>query len=154
MPSWYRDPAAPLPNHPRRIGVVAFIERGGALLLEHRADFGTWGVPGGALDEDETVDEGIAREVFEETGLDVVSTELFGIFSDPSRIIGYDDGNIYRLLTIAFVARVGPGEPRTSEESLELRYVPFEEVRTLDIGAALVPVIDAFLDRHARPVVA
>lgn len=154
MPSFYRDPDAPSPNHPRRIGVVAFIERDGALLLERRADFGTWGVPGGALDEDETIEEAIAREVHEETGLTAVSIELLGVFSDPSRIIEYDDGNVYRLLTVAFVVGVGTGEPRISEESLELRFVPLAQVRDLELGAAQVPVVDAFLDGRARPVIA
>lgn len=154
MPSYYRDPEAPAPNNPRRVGVVAFIERGGSLLLERRADFGTWGVPGGALDEDETVEQGIAREVLEETGLEVLSIELLGVFSDPSRIIEYDDGNTYRLLTLAFVASVAPGEPRVSEESLELRFVPVSRVRELEIGAALVPVVEAFLEGQPRPVIA
>jgi ADP-ribose pyrophosphatase YjhB (NUDIX family) len=154
VPSYYRDPQAPMPNHSRRIGVVAFVVRDGALLLERRADFGTWGLPGGGLDEDETVEQGIAREVFEETGLEVVATELFGVFSDPSRIIEYHDGSVYRLLTIAFVVSVSPGEPRVSVESLELRFVPFSHVRDFDIGAALVPVVDAFLEGHVRPVVA
>jgi 8-oxo-dGTP pyrophosphatase MutT (NUDIX family) len=57
VPSFYRDPEAPAPNNPPRVGVVAFIVRDGALLLERRADFGTWGIPGGALEEDEMVDE-------------------------------------------------------------------------------------------------
>lgn len=154
MPSYYRDPEAPAPNRPRRVGVVAFVERDGSLLLERRADFGTWGIPGGALDEDETLEHGIAREVREETGLEAVSIELFGIFSDPSRIIEYADGNVYRLLTVAFVVGVAAGEPRVSEESLELRFVPFARVRELALGAAHVPLIDAFLDGQARPVVA
>src|SRR6185503_18435137 len=98
--------------NPRRVGVVALVVRDGAILLERRADFGTWGIPGGGLDEDETVEQGIAREVLEETGLDVVSTELLGVFSDPSRIIEYTDGNVYRLLTLAFVVSVAPGVPR------------------------------------------
>ena len=154
VPSYFRDPVAPTPNNPRRVGVVAFIERDGSLLLERRADFGTWGVPGGALDEDETVEQGIAREVLEETGLEVVSIELLGVFSDPLRIVKYDDGNSYRLLTLAFVASVAPGEPRVSEESLELRFVPVSRVRELEIGAALVPVVEAFLDGQPRPVIA
>ncbi len=154
VPSYYQDPGAPTPNRPRRVGVVAFIERDGSLLLERRADFGTWGIPGGALDEDEDVEQGIAREVLEETGLEALSIELLGVFSDPSRIVEYDDGNVYRLLTLAFVVSVAPGRPRVSEESLELRFVPFSLVRDLEIGAALRPVIDAFLERRARPVIA
>jgi ADP-ribose pyrophosphatase YjhB (NUDIX family) len=154
IPSYFRNPEAPAPNNPRRIGVVAFVVRDGAVLLERRADFGTWGIPGGGLDEDETVEQGLAREVLEETGLEVVSTELLGVFSDPSRIIEYSDGNVYRLLTLAFVVFVAPGPPRVSEESLELRFVPFSRVRDFEIGAALVPVVDAFLEGRARPVVA
>lgn len=154
VPSYFRDPEAPAPNNPRRVGVVAFIQRDGSLLLERRADFGTWGLPGGALDEDETVQQGIAREVLEETGLEVLSIELLGVFSEPSRIIEYDDGNVYRLLTIAFVVAVAPGEPRHSEESLELRFVPFARIREFEIGASHVPVVAAFIEGHARPVVA
>lgn len=154
MPSYYRDPGAPEPNNPRRVGVVAFIERDGMLLLERRADFGTWGIPDGGLDEDETVGQGIAREVLEATGLEVLSIELLGVFSDPSRIIEYDDGNVYRLLTLAFVVSVAPGAPRVSDESLELRFVPLSRMREFEIGAALVPVVDAFLEGRARPVIA
>jgi ADP-ribose pyrophosphatase YjhB (NUDIX family) len=154
VPSYYRNPEAPTPNNPRRIGVVAFIQRDGALLLEQRADFGTWGVPGGALDENETVEEGLAREVLEETGLAVVSTELVGVFSDPSRIVEYAEGNVYRLLTLAFAVAVAPGTPRVSDESLELRFVPLSRVRDFELGPAIAPVVDAFLDERPRPVVA
>ena len=84
----------------------------------------------------------------------MVSIELFGVFSEPSRIIEYDDGNVYRLLTLAFIVSVAPGAPRVSEESLELRFVPFARVREFEIGAALVPLVDAFLAGQARPVVA
>jgi hypothetical protein len=49
---------------------------------------------------------------------------------------------------------VAAGDPRISQESLELRFVPFGRIRELEIGAALEPLVDAFLDGHARPVVA
>ncbi len=38
MPSYYRDPEAPVPNVSRRVGVTALIERGGAFLVERRVD--------------------------------------------------------------------------------------------------------------------
>jgi ADP-ribose pyrophosphatase YjhB (NUDIX family) len=150
--SFHRDPEAPSPNNPRRVGVVAFIERDRSLLLERRADFGTWGLPGGTLDEDETVAEAVAREVREETGLQTVSLELFGVFSDPSRIIAYPDGNVFRLLTLAFVVEVASGAPHVSPESREPRFVPFTDVPDLEVGPALVPVLDAYLSSRDRPV--
>jgi ADP-ribose pyrophosphatase YjhB (NUDIX family) len=154
MPSYYRDPSAPAPNQPRRVGVVAVIEREGAVLFEQRADFGTWGLIGGLLDEDETVEDGIAREIREETGLEAVSIELFGVFSDPSRIIAYPDGNVIRLLSVAFLVTVADGEPRVSEESLELRFVDVGAIAGLDLSPAQRPVIDAYLAGRRPPVVA
>lgn len=85
MPSWYRDPNAPAPNQPLRVGVVALIERDGRLLVERRADDGTWGLVGGALEADESVSDALVRELREETGLTATSVELFGVFSDPSQ---------------------------------------------------------------------
>jgi ADP-ribose pyrophosphatase YjhB (NUDIX family) len=154
VPSYFRDANAPTPNQPRRIGVVAFVERDDRILLERRADFGTWGLIGGLLEEDETVAEGIAREVREETGLETVATELFGVFSDPSRIVAYPDGNVVRLLSVAFTVQVAGGEARPSPESLELRWVPVAELGGMEIGPAQTPLVGAYLSRPGRPVVA
>jgi 8-oxo-dGTP pyrophosphatase MutT (NUDIX family) len=154
MLSYYRDPSAPEPTQPRRVGLVALIERDAALLLERRADFGTWGLIGGALDEDEDVTTGLAREVREETGLEVVATELYGIFSHPSRIVAYPDGNVVRLLTLVFLVATADAEPTLSEESLELRFVPVDEIGALDLSPVHRPILDAFLAKRRPPVVA
>ncbi len=55
MPSYYRDPDAPTPNVPRRVGVTALIERDGAILVERRSDDDRWAFVGGRLDENETL---------------------------------------------------------------------------------------------------
>lgn len=132
---------------------MAFVEREGRVLLERRADFGTWGLIGGLLEEDETVTDGIAREIHEETGLETISVELFGVFSDPSRIVAYPDGNVMRLLSVVFTARVAEGEPRRSHESLELCWVPIAELGEIDVGPAQTPLVEAYLSNRARPVV-
>jgi hypothetical protein len=38
VPSHSRDPGAPAPNRPRRVGVTAVVEIDGGVLLERRAD--------------------------------------------------------------------------------------------------------------------
>jgi hypothetical protein len=63
MPSYFRDPEAPTPSEPRRIGVVALIEPDGRLLLERRGDVGAWGAIRGPLGEHEGVTEGIAANL-------------------------------------------------------------------------------------------
>ncbi len=154
VPSWYRDPNAPAPNQPLRVGVVAPSERDGRLLVERRADDGTWGLVGGALEADESVGEALVREVREETGLTSTSVELFGVFSDPSRRVGgYDDGNVYRVLAIAFRVDVSDGPAITSAESVELRFVSREDLEELDLMPAHRPLVERYLARPASVVV-
>lgn len=78
-----RDPAAPRPNHPRGFSVYALIERDGTLLLERRVDAPMWSLIAGRVEDDETLIEGLVREVREETGLEVSTTSSSGTF--PSR---------------------------------------------------------------------
>lgn len=89
---YYRDPNAPPPNQPIGVGVLALIERDGRLLMERRRDCGRWGLPGGATEVDESLEETLQREVREETGLVVVCHSLLRVFDDPSRIAHYPDG--------------------------------------------------------------
>ena len=153
VPSYYRDPDAPTPNRPMRSGVVALIESDDAVLLERRRDDGKWGLVGGAIAADETVVEALVREVREETGLATREVELFGVFSDPSRIVGYADGNVYRVLAIAFRVEVEDGIAEVSEESHEVLFVPCTDILELDLGPAHRPIVERFLTGPTQLVV-
>lgn len=65
---------------------VAMVERGPLMPDE----VGKWHFPSGYLDRDETVYEGMKREVWEETGLDIASLcETYGVgesFDQPYAI--------------------------------------------------------------------
>lgn len=144
---YYQNPDAPEPNKPRSMGVSVFIEQDDKLLLECRSDSGRWSMIGGALEMKESVQDAVLREVKEETGLDVMGYRLFGIFSDPSRIIEYPDGNIILSITVAFRAEVDPEqEMQISDESLELRYFSREELKTLDIVETHRHIVDRWLE--------
>src|SRR5713226_6607650 len=121
MPSarfFYRNAAAPSPTHPMSVGVLALIERDGRLLLECRSDSGRWGLIGGGLETDESLEQGLRREVYEETGLTAAGLSLFGTFSDPSRIVHYPSGDIVRVLSLVYRVRIDDFRPlRCSAES-------------------------------------
>jgi ADP-ribose pyrophosphatase YjhB (NUDIX family) len=53
-----------------------------------------WALPGGAQDIGETTREAAIREVLEETGVSIEITGISGIYSDPRRVIAYDDGEV------------------------------------------------------------
>ncbi len=61
-------------------GVV--IEDGRALLIRRGSEplLGEWSIPGGTLELGETLQEGVARELLEETGLEVRVLELIEVF--------------------------------------------------------------------------
>lgn len=144
---FYKDPDAPRPNRPIGVGVLALIERGGELLLEKRSDCGRWGFVGGAIEVDESLEEGLRREVLEETGLVVTDEELFAVFPGPSRVVRYPDGNVVRLLTFVYRARVEDFVTlRPSDESEELRFFEREDLRKLDIIETSKPIINAYLN--------
>lgn len=72
------------------------------LLIERSRDpyKGTWALPGGFLEMDETAEEGAARELYEETHVKNVFLEQFHVFSAVNR----DPRE--RVVTIAFYALV------------------------------------------------
>lgn len=54
----------------------------GRILAIKRSDDGRWVPPGGVLELDETPQDGVAREVYEETGIKVRPTRLTGDYEN------------------------------------------------------------------------
>jgi 8-oxo-dGTP diphosphatase len=100
-------------RYPKRpiLGVGAVIFRHGRILLVERGREpfkGYWSLPGGALEVGETLECGVAREVKEETGLDVTPVALVGIFE---RLIQDQQGRPeYHYVLIDFLCRARPGK--------------------------------------------
>jgi 8-oxo-dGTP diphosphatase len=77
MPSSREYPERPVVG----VGGVV-IENGRALLIRRGREplLGEWSIPGGSLELGETLEEGVARELLEETGLKVRVLELIEVF--------------------------------------------------------------------------
>ena len=127
------------------MGVVALIERDGMLLMDHRVD-GGWGLIGGGVEANESLTEALSREVREEAGLTVTCYELFGTFSDPSRMIEYTGGDVVRIVTIAYRVQVSDfAGMRPSAESSELRFVGRDDLADLGIVATHRHILASYL---------
>lgn len=119
-------PAAPQVIRPGACAVVYNDQ--GHVLLQKRADNGFWGLPGGGVEPGESVTQGVIREVWEETGLQVRVLRLVGVYSDPCNyvIAHYPDGNIVHNVSLCFACVYESGTLRLSEESTDLGYFPLE----------------------------
>ena len=75
--------------HDPKIAATCVVERQGKILMIRRDNpvgFGLWSMPGGYIDRGEVVEEGAAREVLEETGIQVEVQGLVGLFSEEGQI--------------------------------------------------------------------
>ncbi len=126
-----------------RIGCSALIfdEAREKVLLTRREDNGQWCLPGGGMEPGESVAENCAREVREETGLQVRLTRLLGVYSDPDRLVEYADGNRFQMVVLSFEAQVVGGELGLSDETTAYGWFTPEEALALDL-----------LDQHAERI--
>ena len=110
-------PQAPL------VGVGAVIVCEDRVLLVRRATEplkGHWTLPGGMLELGETLAQGVAREVREETGLEVEVVELVEILD---RIHRQGDRVRFHYIIADYLCRVTGGELRAASDAGAVRWV-------------------------------
>lgn len=131
------------------IGVGAVVIDRTKVLLVRRGQEplkGEWSLPGGALELGETLQQGVVREVLEETGLIVVPG---GIIEILDRIIQDEaSGRVrYHYVLIDFVCQVTGGALCSATDAEEVRWVERGQLRT---GYQLAPVTLAVIDKAFR----
>ncbi|MBN1668492.1 MAG: NUDIX domain-containing protein [Anaerolineales bacterium] len=84
----------------------------GRILLQLRNDFGSWGLPGGALELGEDILTCARRELLEETGLQAGDLTLVGLYSGPRYEVTYPNGDQVQQFTFCFQGQVQGGEMR------------------------------------------
>ena len=85
------------------------------------------------MESGESITETCAREVWEETGLQVKVDRLIGVYTSPHRIIEYADGNQFQLVSFNFEAIPVSGTLGLSDETTAYGYFSQEEIEDLDL---------------------
>ncbi|WP_316574259.1 NUDIX hydrolase [Nocardia canadensis] len=134
---YFHDPAAPRPNAIKVAVSAVVLDGDGRILMIRRTDNDRYSIPGGGLEAGETVSEAVAREVLEETGIEVDVSDMVGVFSNPEHVIAYDDGEVRQEFSICFRARPIGGTLRTSEESKEVLWVAPAALDSLDVHPSI-----------------
>jgi 8-oxo-dGTP pyrophosphatase MutT (NUDIX family) len=144
----------------RRVARALLIAERSLLLIQGRdpahPEAGTWWVtPGGGLDDGESLEIAVVREVLEETGLQLVADQLGPVVATRATEFTFD-GQAYRQREWYFAARVAKFAPRIDGWSaieqrslLDHRWWTLDELMTTDEAlhpSELAAVFQALLD--------
>jgi len=104
---------------PGSVSAIVLNEAGDQILLIKRRDVPIWALPGGGIDPNESPEEAVVREVWEETGLHVKIIRHTAIYTP-----------INRLSRVTFVYECLPvsGELATSSETREVAFFPLKQL--------------------------
>ena len=93
---------------------------------------GTFDLPGGFVDMGETVEEGMIREIKEETGLDITNIQY--LFSSPNVYV-YSGMGVHTL-DMDYLARVHGSVPaiKAADDAAEALWIPIAQVNPAEFG--------------------
>lgn len=117
-------------------------DRRGHILCQRRRDTGGWSLPAGAIEPGETPDEAIVREVFEETGLEIVPERMLGAWGGRGFRLTYPNGDTVEYTVVVYACRaVGGTLGPVDDESAGLFYFAAEDMP--DLGLPYPPALFA-----------
>ena len=116
-----------LPYH--MISACGLVRKDGLVLLIKNPRRG-WELPGGAIEQGETIIEALKREIQEESGILCEPEHLTGIYQNLIAKDGYgplEGTKIPPIINLTFTCNYISGEASASEEAEEACWVPPEE---------------------------
>lgn len=120
----------------------AIIVQDERILLVRRSNpplQGEWSIPGGLVETGESTKEAIAREVREETGLEIEVVKLAEVFE---RILRDRESRVqYHFVLIDYLCRVIAGEAHAASDVSEVRWVKTDDLEKLAVAPETCEVI-------------
>ena len=137
-------------------GVI--IDRGRALLIRRGSEplLGEWSIPGGTLELGESLGNGVARELLEETGIEVRVLDLIEVFDR----IFLDDGATaaeekrkprFHFVIVDYLCERLAGAPRAGSDVTDVAFAREEELPRFHLTETATRVLKkAFAMDRAR----
>jgi 8-oxo-dGTP diphosphatase len=123
------------------VAAVTTDDHGRALLIQRR-DNHHWEPPGGVLETGESIQDGLRREVREETGLYVEPLALTGVYKNMT----------HAIVALVFRCTATGGQLTLNDEVTAFRWATPAEVTDLTAEAYAVRVLDALDHEHRTAV--
>jgi mutator protein MutT len=140
----------PYPERPV-VGVGAVVLDGPRVLLIKRGHpplKGQWSLPGGGVEVGETLEQAVAREVLEETGLTI---EVGPIVEVLDRISRDGDGRVeYHFVLVDFVCRPREqrrGQVRAGTDAEDAAWVALADLARYEVAPVTISVIQKAASR-------
>lgn len=124
-----------LMNHPGyatpKIDVRAAVIKGNEILLVQESTDKCWAMPGGWADVGDVPSQVAIRETKEESGYDVIPKKVIGVY-DANRLGGHLE--LFHAFKIIFLCDLIGGEPRISDETLDVKFFPLNKLPPLSLN--------------------
>src|SRR6266853_4858211 len=143
-------PRREYPDHPM-VGVGGVVIDNGRTLLIRRGSHplkGEWSIPGGLLEVGETLEQGVARELAEETGLAVVIVELIEVFERIFPAPPKEDGTPgdaahpqYHFVILDYLCEVRGGTLTAGSDAREFAWAREDELAKFELTVAATRVL-------------
>jgi 8-oxo-dGTP diphosphatase len=124
------------------VGVGAVILDADRVLLVKRGHEplkGEWSLPGGRVELGETLEDAVAREVLEETGLEIMVGPVVEVLDRVRRAA---DGRVeHHFVIIDYLCRARGGRLAHASDADDVRWVPIAKLRDYRVTEKAIEVI-------------
>lgn len=134
-------------------GVV--IENGRALLIKRGSEplLGQWSIPGGTLEIGETLQEGVARELLEETGLEVEVQDMIEVFDRIFTEHGPKDPGDparpkYHYVIVDYLCERRSGDAKAGSDVTDIAYAAEDELERFHLTSTAERVLRRAFAMH------
>jgi len=119
---------------------VVVLNKNKQILLQLRADTKEWGLPGGAMELAESLEQTAERELLEETGLRAENFKFLDLLSGQDLYFKYPHGDeVYNVISVYLAEGTNGKLSMTDGESLDLQYFsPADLPANIDERAQLI----------------